>query len=127
MDYDPRDGVFHQKLREDFEMPCKRCGATIVEADPQCWKCGIKFPGIYSACPECQSTNFEIKRKGANLVRGVASGLFWGPVCFLIGSCLGSADIECVCLNCGQGWLPFHPAVGGSRMSETKKYKLDDI
>ena len=62
MDYDPRDGVFHQKLREDFEMPCKRCGATIVEADPQCWKCGIKFPGIYSACPECQSTNFEIKR-----------------------------------------------------------------
>ena len=124
MDFDSRYGVLHQKIREDFELPCKKCGRTVIEADAKCFSCGVTFPGVYSACPECGSEDFTLKQKGANLVRGVASALLFGPLGFIVGTCLGSADVECVCLKCGQGWLPFHPACGGSKLSETKKYNL---
>ena len=100
---------------------CRRCGNSVTEATDKCPACGITAPGIDSNCPNCGSRNYFWKEYGLNIGAGIAGTILLGPLGALAAA-LGRGDTECVCLQCGQGWMPF--AFPGGKLSTTRKYKI---
>lgn len=124
MQEDHRYGVFHQVAREHYELPCRKCGNEVVESAIQCKCCGTYAPGIYSACPVCYSENYTWKPYGRNDSAMLGGLLLLGPIGMVLGAAWGSSDTECVCLHCGQGWMPF--SVMGGKWSTTRKFRLKE-
>lgn len=114
--------IFDKMARDDFELPCRKCGNIVIEAESQCRKCGTYAPGIYSECPICHSTNYTWKPYGMNKKAAFGGLILMGPIGGVVGAALGSNDAECICLNCGQGWMPF--AFPGGKWNTTRKFKL---
>lgn len=124
MEFDPREGVFHKYAREDYELPCRKCGNIVTEASIKCSRCGTTAPGIYSECPICYSKNYLWKHYGVHYSGALGGLLTLGPLGALFFGLKGRTEAECVCLNCGQGWMPF--AFPGGKWNTTRKYKLKD-
>lgn len=103
--------------------PCRKCGNQVAETTEKCPKCGIYAPGIESRCPRCGSENYIWKPYGVNLRAAFGGMVILGPIGSFVGSLLGSNDTECVCLQCGQGWMPF--AFPGGKWSTTRRFKLE--
>lgn len=101
-------------------VPCRNCKMNVSEAAISCEYCGVSTPGIDSQCPTCGSFNYEWREMGYCLSRGLAGTILLGPVGAFLGA-IGTRDVECICRNCGQGWMPF--AMMGGKLSTTKKYK----
>lgn len=122
MESDPRYGVFHNYAREDYELPCRNCGKIVVEASVKCSQCGTPAPGIYSECPTCYSKNYIWKYYGIHYSAAIAGLIILGPLGAGFFALKGRTEAECVCLNCGQGWMPF--AFPGGKWSATRKFRL---
>ena len=121
-DFNPRNGVHHKYAREDFELPCRNCGRTVTEDSVKCVHCGTLAPGIYSECPKCHSKNYFWKHYGIHYSGALGGLLTLGPLGALFFGVKGRTEAECVCLDCGQGWMPF--AFPGGMWNVTRKYKL---
>ena len=121
--YRYNEGVLGQVARDDYELPCRSCGRTVTEATERCPSCGIYAPGIYSACPSCGSKKYIWKPYGRNNGAMLGGFILGGPIGGIFGAAFGSNDAECICLKCGQGWLPYS-MTGGSWLSTTRKFKL---
>lgn len=122
-DFDPRYGVFHNYARDDYELPCRGCGKITVEDAVKCSACGTLAPGIYSECPKCYSTNYLWKHYGIHHSAALGGLLTMGPLGALFFGLKGRTEAECVCLDCGQGWMPF--AFPGGIWTTTRKYKIN--
>ena len=122
MEFDPRDGVFHKYAREDYELPCRKCGNIVSEASVKCERCGTLAPGIYSECPICHSENYYWKFYGIHYSGALGGLITMGPLGALFFGLKGRTEAECVCLDCGQGWLPF--GFPGGKWNTTRRYKI---
>jgi hypothetical protein len=107
--------VKHEKV------PCRSCGQTVYEDDRVCPYCAAGAPGITSSCPSCASADYVYHVYGYHYVRGVACAVlllftpltqvfFLGPALGLALGFVGRGATECVCKECGQGWLPHNNA-----------------
>lgn len=101
-------------------VPCRKCGKNVSETAKVCNYCGTLSPSINSQCPNCGSTNYEWRTMGFCISRAIGGMLLLGPLGLGAGM-IGFNDVECICRNCGQGWLPF--GVAGGKLSQTKKYR----
>lgn len=118
-----RGAILHTACQLDI--PCRNCGEETTEETTVCSCCGETAPGIYSTCPNCGSRNYVYKQYGWMLGRSVAGAFLFGPLGLLAGG-IGQSEAECVCLNCGQGWLPFSRHDGWkckTRMFDVEKYQ----
>lgn len=110
------------KADENKILTCRNCSYTVYETTDICPNCGISAPGIYSQCPNCNSKYYIWKPYGINKSAALGGLIIGGPIGSVIGVDLGSNDTECICSNCGQGWMPF--AFPGGKWSITRKHAL---
>lgn len=108
-----------KKLNPSNIVPCRKCENNVSEITKVCNHCGIDSPGITSECPDCGSINYTFQTSGFTIKRALAGAILLGPIGLSAGV-IGFNDVECICKNCGQGWLPF--GVIGGKFSKTKKH-----
>ena len=58
-----------------------------------------------SYCPKCASTSISAGKRGFSVGRGLAGSLIH-PIVGLTAGAIGSNKTECVCLKCGNTWIP---------------------
>lgn len=109
------------KLSSSIIVNCRCCGESVPAAAKTCYSCGIKAPGIRSECPSCGSLNYVYHKYGLSVSRAIGGALLLGPL-GLVAGVIGKGDIECICLDCKQGWMPYSRVKG--KPSQTRKYKV---
>lgn len=97
---------------------CRHCDSFLTKRGKRCPDCQGLAPWIESYCPSCSSESYVLQPYGFDKSRALAGGLVAGPLGLLSGF-LGASDIECICLECRQGWL-ISPTNG---VSPTRKFK----
>lgn len=97
---------------------CRHCDTFLDNRYKRCPNCNGHAPWIDSYCPSCSSEDYVFHPYGFATGRSIAGGLVAGPLGLLSGF-IGSTDIECICLECKQGWL-ISPTKG---VTPTRKFK----
>lgn len=57
-------------------------------------------------CPRCNSTNIHVDKKGFSVGKAALGAVVFGGIGVLAGG-IGSNDIKCTCLSCGNQFKPF--------------------
>jgi RNA polymerase subunit RPABC4/transcription elongation factor Spt4 len=97
---------------------CRHCDIVLYNQSKLCPNCNGHAPWIESYCPSCDSESYVYHRYGFSGRKALAGGIVAGPVGLLSGY-INSNDIECICLECQQGWYPFT----SNGPTPTKKYR----
>lgn len=107
-----------------LSIPCRGCGEMTQEDENVCISCLITAPGIYSTCPTCGARDYIHKPYGWNFKASFAGMVIAGPLGLLAGG-IRQSKTECVCLKCGQGWLPFD--FPGGKWNVTRKFDVAKV
>lgn len=108
----------------DYEyVKCRHCGKSIIESTQVCRYCNGTAPGIYTQCPTCGSNEYVWHNAGFSWIRAAVGAAAIGPLGLLNGA-IGSTACECICLKCGQGWVPTGPNHG---VVGTKTRKFSEL
>ena len=105
-------------------MFCSNCGKEILQDAKFCSKCGCNLNSQSKAlqddkahCPECNSTDIIVGKKGYNSQAGVWTmvlvilgfltfGVTWVlAIILLLTGFIGSNDTQWICKKCGYKWV----------------------